>query len=91
MSQSDITFLLSIIGMVGVYTASVVGGVVWLNGKFRSLEKTIYKELEKHAGRNDRLFGQLSTRILRLEIKAFGFTHAPSLQQTSEDESPDQS
>lgn len=66
--------VLAILGAVLVWTTSVIGGMIWLNGKFRSLEGTIYRESEKLRREYDGKFYHHNTRIQRLEIKAFGFT-----------------
>lgn len=62
--------ILAIIGAVVVWTTSIIGGMIWLTGKFRHLEKTIYREAAKHSVT---LYAH-NTRIQRLEIKAFGFS-----------------
>lgn len=66
--------VLAIIGSIIVWTTSIVGGVIWLTGKFRALEKIIYREMDKHRKEDDVHFYAHGTRLQRLEIKAFGFT-----------------
>ncbi len=68
---------LSLVGFMLTWTTSVVLLATWLAGKFRGLEKIIYHEMEKHRVEDDRQFRTLSTKIQRLEIKAFGFTESP--------------
>lgn len=64
------TLILAIIGSVITWTGSVIALVLWLVGKFRHLEKAIYKESQKHKTS----LTNLTTRVQRLEIKLFGFT-----------------
>lgn len=66
--------IVAIIGLVITWTGSVIALVVWLTGKFRYLEKAIYREMDKHRREDDHQFNAHTTRIQRLEIKAFGFT-----------------
>lgn len=68
------TLVLAIIGAVIVWTTSIIGGIIWLTGKFRGLERALYRETDKHRRENDALFTNHLVRIQRLEIKAFGFT-----------------
>ena len=87
------TLVFAIFSAVLVWTTSVIGGMIWLNGKFRSLENTIYRELEKMRREYElRLFSH-NARIQRLEIKAFGFTggngNDPTLIQVDEPYSKD--
>lgn len=65
---------LAIIGAILTWTASVISLVIWLTGKFRSLEKSFYTELDRRRTSNDLRFEKITTRVQRLEIKAFGFT-----------------
>ena len=55
-----------------LWTASVISTVLWLSTKFRSVERLIYSEAAKIMHRNN----QLETRVMRVELKVFGFTHA---------------
>ena len=54
-----------------LWTASVVSVVLWLSAKFRSLERLIYSEANKIMRRNS----ELEIRLMRVELKVFGFTH----------------
>ena len=66
--------VLAIFGAIMVWTTSIIGGIIWLNGKFRSLEKAIYIESDKLRREYEhRLYNQ-NTRTQRLEIKVFGFS-----------------
>lgn len=71
--NESLTVTLALFGAILTWTTTVVGLVVWLNGKFRYVEKTIYREMDKHRGEDDRQFEDLRTRALRLEIKTFGY------------------
>lgn len=71
------TFVLSLLGFAGLWSASIIGGMIWLNTKFRSLEKSIYREDEKHRQKNDEEFEDHKLRIQRLELRVFGFTETP--------------
>ncbi len=73
--------VLAILGAVLVWTTSVIGGMIWLNGKFRNIEKAIYRESEKLRREYDGKFNGHNTRIQRLEIKAFGFTDGNGASQ----------
>lgn len=78
------TLTLAIIGALMTWTGSVIALVMWLTGKFRSLERTIYHEMDKHRREDDRQFGSQGTRIQRLEIRAFGFTGPVALPEPSD-------
>lgn len=65
MDRDGALILIAIIGAVLTWTASIVSLVMWLTGKFRSLEAAIYRETNR-----------LGTRVQRLELKVFGFTHS---------------
>lgn len=77
MTNDTVTILLAIAGALGAWTVSVIAAAFWLAGKFRELEKTIYREMEKHRQEDDRQFSDLRRRTQRLELNAFGFTHNP--------------
>lgn len=68
------TLIVAIIGLIITWTGSVIFLVLWLTGKFRSLEKALYREMDKHRREDDRQFGNHAVKIQRLEIKVFGFT-----------------
>lgn len=70
------TLILAIIGALILWTTSVISLVGWLLGRFRSIEKIIYVEMEKSRRANTERFEELITRVYRLELKAFGFTFA---------------
>lgn len=69
------TLTLAIIGAVITWTASIISLVIWLTSKFRYLEKTIYREMDKHRRDDDAMFRYQGTKIQRLEIGVFGFTN----------------
>lgn len=79
--NEQVMLVLAIGGAVITWTASVISLVVWLTGKFRSLEKVIYREMDKHRREDDDQFKIQGTKIQRLEIKAFGFTGPARLEQ----------
>ncbi len=68
---------LAIIGAVITWTGSVIALVIWLTGKFSSMESVFYGEMDKHRREDDRQFSIHATKIQRLELKSFGFTHNP--------------
>lgn len=70
------SLILAIIGSVLTYTVSIIALVNWLNGKFREVEKLIYRETQKHRRENDDELEDHAIRIQRLELKAFGFTNS---------------
>lgn len=73
----DTSTLLAIAGAVLTWTTSVIILAGWLHAKFRFLESTIYREMEKRRALVDREFRIIETKMQRLEIKAFGFTTSP--------------
>lgn len=81
--MTDPSVLLTIIGVVFTYTITVVGLVNWLNGKFRSLEKLLYHELEKHRREYDKQLNNIGIRLLRMEIAKTGITHTPASEISS--------
>jgi hypothetical protein len=66
--------VLAILGAILVWTTSVIGGMIWLNGKFRSIEQTVYKEATRLRHEFDVKHYSLNTRIMRLEMKGFGYS-----------------
>lgn len=64
------TLALAIWAAILTWTISVISGSVWLNSKFRHMEKALYRESEKHSV----ALTKLATRVQRLELKLFGFT-----------------
>lgn len=56
------------------------GGMLWLSAQFRRVERLIYKEiksLETELKRDyDEEIEDHRERLMRLELKAFGFTHS---------------
>jgi hypothetical protein len=65
-----------------IWTTSIIGGMLWLSAKFRSLETLIYTEMSKQ----DQHVYRIETRVQRLEFKAFGHT---SLGHTADTTAPD--
>lgn len=78
---------LAIIGAVITWTTSIVLLVLWLTNKFRSLEKALYREMDKHRREDDVQFNGHSRKLQRLEIKVFGFT-APNGVSLDPEEGP---
>lgn len=68
--------ILAIFSALLVWTATVVSAMLWLSAKFRSIEATIYREMDKRRREMDPLIQDLFTRTQRLEFKVFGFTHS---------------
>lgn len=66
--------VLAIFGAIMVWTTSVIGGIIWLNTKFRSIETIVYRELEKYRNRYDTHLYANDTRLQRVELRLFGFT-----------------
>lgn len=54
MNLDALNLAATIIGAVFTWTASVVVVVIWLNSKFRALEKLIYREMHEHRREDDR-------------------------------------
>lgn len=78
--MSDPSLAMAIVGFMLTWTVSIVSLVVWLTGKFRDLEKIIYREMDKHRTEDDRQFRAIGTKVQRLELRAFGFTEAPATE-----------
>lgn len=68
-----VTLIILVLGAIVTWTTSVILLVLWLTGKFRGLEKALYREMDKHRREDDRMFDGHQTRIQRLELKTFGF------------------
>lgn len=71
------TLILAILGAALTWTLTIIGFAAWLGEKFRVLERTIYREMDKHRREDDRQFNQQGTKLQRLELKVFGFTNHP--------------
>jgi len=63
--------------IMGTIAATASGGGIWLTSQFRRIEKTIYREMDKHRREDDARFHDQGVRLQRVELKAFGFTKAP--------------
>lgn len=72
--ESQASIVVAIVGLVIVYTGSIISLVLWLASKFASLERTIYSEMEKHRKEDDRRFEHQSQRLQVLELRALGYT-----------------
>lgn len=66
--------VLAIIGAIIIWTTSVITGMLWLTNKFRSLEATIHRESNRNRQMFETQLHHHATRLLRLEIKAFGYS-----------------
>lgn len=78
--MSDPSLAMAIVGFMLTWTVSIISLVMWLTGKFRDLEKIIYREMDKHRTEDDRQFRAIGTRVQRLELRAFGFTGTPATE-----------
>lgn len=78
------TLIVAIIGALIVWTTSVITLSMWLASKFRFLESTIYREMDKHRKEDDRQFNYQGRRIQRVELKVFGFTHSGEVTDPAE-------
>jgi hypothetical protein len=65
--------ILAVIGFAILWTTSIVSMTLWLSSKFRSLERMIYIEMDKHRREDDDKFQKHGDRIIRLELKNYGF------------------
>lgn len=72
MGTDALALIVSILMAIGVYTASIVGLVLWLTSKFRGLEILIYKEMNslKEETRED--IKDIRDRLYRVELQTFG-------------------
>lgn len=73
MNAELLTLTLAILGVTGAWTASVAALALWLAGRFRELEKLIYREIHEHKEQTDAKLKDHENRISRLEIKTYGF------------------
>lgn len=69
--------LVSTLAVMATIAGAAGGSMLWLESRFRSMEKLIYREMEKHRQDDDTKFSNHGTRIQRLELKEFGFTQIP--------------
>lgn len=70
----SLELMVIIIGALITWTGSVISLVIWLTSKFRYLEQTIYREMDKHRREDDKQFDDHGRKIQRLELRAFGFS-----------------
>lgn len=63
-------------GFLLTWTITVAGLAVWLEKRFRDIEKLIYRELHEHAKETREKIESLHTRVYRLEVQTFGITFA---------------
>lgn len=82
--NNNAELILAIIGAIITWTASIVGLMVWLTGKFADLNATIYREMDKHRITDDRQFDDLGRRVQRLELHAFGFAGPVAVEPRKE-------
>lgn len=78
MDKGDITFAVLILGGIGSWTTVIVVCTIWLTAQFRKLERVIYHEI----GFVDTRIEDLTRRLDRLEINAFGFNFPGSALPT---------
>lgn len=77
MSTDVAQLIVALVVILGAWTATVVGLVIWLTGKFRELEQLIYKLVQRHSDEDDENFKFHDRRINRVEMQVFGFTEVP--------------
>lgn len=64
----------AIVGFL-TYTASLIGLMLWLTGKFRSVEVLIYKEMSGLKDEHRDAVGDVRDRVYKLEVAVFGVTN----------------
>ena len=64
--------------LMGTIFSIAVTSALWLESRFRKLERLIYVEMDKHRREDDEKFDRLGVKVQRLELKEFGFTQTPS-------------
>lgn len=74
MTAETVALLVALVTVLGAWTATVVSLALWLAGRFRSVEKLLYALMHDHREEDDRQFREVSNRLIRLEIKSFGFS-----------------
>lgn len=75
MAHDPAMMFIAVITLTILWTTTVIAGVVWLNGKFRSVEGTIYREANKLKDANALVFKEHGDRLIMLEIKHFGYAN----------------
>ena len=60
--------------LMGTIFSIAVTSALWLESRFRRLERLIYIEMDKHRREDDEKFDRLGVKVQRLELKEFGFT-----------------
>jgi hypothetical protein len=73
MTNESAMLIIAICGALLTWTVSVVSLVVWLTGKFRSLEVMMYSEMNKR----DQRAQMLHDRLMVLELRVMGVTESP--------------
>ncbi len=72
MTQEQVSFLLTILGAIGVWTGSVIGALLWISGQFQALRRDFYKEVRRIETKYDGLIAEYEGRIIRLELLVGG-------------------
>lgn len=90
MTQETATLILTVLGSLGVWTASVIAVILWLNNQFNTQRAAMYREIAKIRREYDRVIAAYAGRVQRLELRITGSTlSGPEtelvLRQQSED------
>lgn len=91
MEFADVAALATTLAIVFVgWTASVATFAWWVAGRFRDLEKLIYREMHQHRKEDDEAFHALDLRAMRLEGRVFGWTRSGDQRPASQYDRPEQ-
>lgn len=90
MTQETATLILTVLGSLGVWTASVIAVILWLNNQFNTQRTNLHREIAKIRREYDRAIAAYAGRVQRLELRVTGSTlSGPEtelvLRQQSED------
>lgn len=90
MTQETATLILTVLGSLGVWTASVIAVILWLNNQFNTQRTNLHREIAKIRREYDRAIATYAGRVQRLELRVTGSTlSGPEtelvLRQQSED------
>lgn len=86
MNHDTAMLALAILIALGGWTATVAGLVLWLAGRFRSLERLIYQQVNRLRDRHERKMELMARRLMRLEMRVFGHTETLTPHEGGDEE-----
>lgn len=76
MTAEAANIIIAILGAILLWTVTVVGVTLWINTKFNTHERLVFRENMKTREMLQRVLTQHSGRIMRLELHNYGSTLA---------------